>query len=583
MRRFTSVWLTLALLALALTGCSGLGGEPLIVSQMPTIAPPVPVELPSTVPSLAMGAAVFAQNCTDCHGAIGAGDGVLVQNGQITQIINFLDPTSRTPGTVADYFTTITNGRIEALMPPWAESLSEPERWSAALYVYALPIIMDAADEPALDAAGIMARAALFSPSLTVEQQAEIAEYAVRLRDGAAPAQQAAADPAVNPADPAVIGPAEAPVEVVMTVRGTLSNGTAGAIVPAGVPLTLYLLDQFHRETLTGVTLDGGAYVFDDVPFDPNRQYAVAADYNGVTFASAITPPPTAPEAGLDLPVTIYEAGADASTITIERVLSQIDVLNGEMHIIQLVRFLNTSDRVFATADAAGELASVSVPVPPGAIYRDFMGTGYHISADGLTITDTRAVVPGQTHTMHVTFTLPYDAAMTNGVVQSFLYPFSGDYEVALGTPGITLLGDALTAGTPSMPDMQAAAFYSGTLTLPPNAEIRYALSGTPIAPAPADNPIVAPTINPLALILLGVGAAALVTAAVLYALERRSAARTSADPAEPAAQSLMRRIAELDVQRQQGKITTAAYDRERAALKAQLKSVLHTQTQGGD
>ncbi|MFN8377745.1 MAG: c-type cytochrome [Anaerolineae bacterium] len=127
----------LVLLALLLASCSGLGGEPAIVSTVPPQPTTAPERgYPAQPPDIASGAAIFAARCTECHGAGGAGDGTRVQSGQIQNIPNFLDPAVPGSQRVSDWYTTITNGRIENLMPPWANALSEQQRWDVAYYTY---------------------------------------------------------------------------------------------------------------------------------------------------------------------------------------------------------------------------------------------------------------------------------------------------------------------------------------------------------------------------------------------------------------------------------------------------------------
>ncbi|MEL6310157.1 MAG: c-type cytochrome, partial [Chloroflexota bacterium] len=85
--RFTRVSLLAAVLSLALVACGDLAGQPEIVAELPTDAPmgadnqqdegvpdipdPLPLELPPAMPDVANGAAIFAQNCTSCHGENG--------------------------------------------------------------------------------------------------------------------------------------------------------------------------------------------------------------------------------------------------------------------------------------------------------------------------------------------------------------------------------------------------------------------------------------------------------------------------------------------------------------------------------
>ncbi|MBZ0288717.1 MAG: c-type cytochrome, partial [Anaerolineae bacterium] len=140
-RRYFQRWFYVGLVALLTNACAGLAGEPAIVATLPP-APTtaaLPVSLPAAAPDLVLGAQAYMENCTRCHGLEGRGDGEFVQSGRITQIIDFTDPQTTLEKTPAEYYEIITNGRLETLMPPWANSLNESQRWAAALYTYMLP------------------------------------------------------------------------------------------------------------------------------------------------------------------------------------------------------------------------------------------------------------------------------------------------------------------------------------------------------------------------------------------------------------------------------------------------------------
>ena len=83
--------LVLLTVILAGVGCTGLAGEPEIVSTVPvraTSRPAVPETFDSPV-SLERGALVFAENCVRCHGISGEGDGEFALSGQVKNVPNF--------------------------------------------------------------------------------------------------------------------------------------------------------------------------------------------------------------------------------------------------------------------------------------------------------------------------------------------------------------------------------------------------------------------------------------------------------------------------------------------------------------
>lgn len=93
---------------------------------------------PSASPNLTNGAAIFAQHCTACHGGLGAGDGRLVLNGEVPAPHSFRDAEYVRQITPKEWFRTITNGRLENLMPPWKDALTEQQRWDVTMYTYTL-------------------------------------------------------------------------------------------------------------------------------------------------------------------------------------------------------------------------------------------------------------------------------------------------------------------------------------------------------------------------------------------------------------------------------------------------------------
>ena len=63
-------WVLFFVLAISFTACTGLAGEPEIVSTNAPTNMPVQVGNPDE-----LGAVIFAEHCVSCHGETGQGDG----------------------------------------------------------------------------------------------------------------------------------------------------------------------------------------------------------------------------------------------------------------------------------------------------------------------------------------------------------------------------------------------------------------------------------------------------------------------------------------------------------------------------
>ncbi|MBN2385854.1 MAG: c-type cytochrome [Anaerolineales bacterium] len=126
-----------ALLLLALTACS-LAED---ITPPPGYQSPTPVATlgqlyPAEPPSPASGAAIYVEKCQPCHGETGLGNGPLA--GQLpvaVPAIGLIDIAGQS--SPADWFTLLTQGRLERGMPPF-QSLSARERWDVLAYTYTL-------------------------------------------------------------------------------------------------------------------------------------------------------------------------------------------------------------------------------------------------------------------------------------------------------------------------------------------------------------------------------------------------------------------------------------------------------------
>lgn len=88
-------------------------------------------------PSITRGQAVFAENCTGCHGATGTGDGPDAK-AQDLHPANFGDVTFMRTETPQDFFNVVTLGRRRSGMPAWGETLSAQQRWDVVSFVWTL-------------------------------------------------------------------------------------------------------------------------------------------------------------------------------------------------------------------------------------------------------------------------------------------------------------------------------------------------------------------------------------------------------------------------------------------------------------
>jgi FTR1 family protein len=93
--------------------------------------------LPPEPPSAERGRALFAENCTGCHGLTGDGGGDEARRLGLTPA-NFTDATFMRGETPRDFFNVVTLGRRRAGMPEWSDAFGVQERWDAVAYIWTL-------------------------------------------------------------------------------------------------------------------------------------------------------------------------------------------------------------------------------------------------------------------------------------------------------------------------------------------------------------------------------------------------------------------------------------------------------------
>ncbi len=514
------------LLLLMLTAaCSGLGGEPRIVA---TIPPQPDIEAADSNAEIAaqmtLGGEVWMANCAECHGRMGFGTPT---GAPLPDLTNYTDE---------QILASITNGVIssesgEQVMPAFGERLAPEQLEAARTYARMMSIAI---------ARGMI------NP------------------DGQ--------DDAVSAAQPQETAEAAAVDEVMGVVSGQVLMGTAGAALPADLALTLHVVkSEISEQRLEAVAAPDGSYRIEAVPFAPDYQYVLTVPYGDLQFVSEIA---TADAAAteLTLPITLYETGAPPEAIQINSVSAQALVQNGTLQLIQIVSFINTSDRVYFNRTVE-DGTSVWMRLPQGATLLSNMSQQYILSTDGAQIYSIDPILPGRAAAMHAAFAMPYIPTATT-VEQVLDFTLAGPVEISVASEGVGLTGEGFAETAQSVAGSTRATTYAAEFSQAAGASLRYELAGVPVVPPPPVSATAAEP-SPLAYVLIGAGASALLIAGILFIRERLTS-RPTADATGMGA--LMEKIATLDSQHKAGKLNARDYERQRRVLKDQLSALMKEQ-----
>lgn len=596
-------------MTLFLTACSGLGGEPPIVATLPPPRSEV-IGLPAEPPNLLQGAQVYAENCTRCHGEAGRGDGQLVLSGQLPDPPrDFTDPATAQGQSLVDWYAIITNGRLEKLMPPWGNSLSEQARWAVALYTYTMSYQPDQiafgqavwnancaechgvsglGDGSRTSELGITISNLAQPQALIAQSDAALFNVITQGKGEAMPAFGDALDEtqrwqvtaylrtlslanaeAIGQAIPLPAATAEvaAVPSIPGVVNGRVNHGTQGGSPVSDLLVTLYIIDsQFNQETRQTTVASDGTFAFSDVPFQNDFAYMVTTSYQGRTFGSNMVRG-DATKSVLDVPITVYDVTEDTSVITISDIATQISELAGVLQVTQIMNFRNTSDRLYSQNETVGgtRFTSVMIPLPPGA---QIQGTAnetqrYTRSQDGKALIDTRPVYPGEDHVVHITYTLPFDTGADIEIPLN--YALNGVVQILLESDKLRIISPQLAAMSPQTMGGTVFQSYGANLSLPAGATLRYSVTQSALDTVFSG--------NILAYVFIGIGSLAILGAVGLYFYERRFP--KSAPDNQQLMDVLIEQIAALDDMYQKKQINPKAYQTQRKRLKERLAELM--------
>ena len=561
------------LFALTLSACTGFGGEPQIIATVaPTAESAIAPRSMDWQPDLENGARIFAERCTECHGVNGDGQGELVLAGSIGQPLDMTKRDLVSAKSPLEWYKIITTGRIENLMPPWENALSEAERWDVALYSYSLSY-----DDALLAVGEALWRehcSGCQFPSAIAPVFSDV-EYGAQLNRerfaDALDADEMAAVVAYLRVESLNAGGSEPEAAPLVSVTGRIEHGTAGAAVPADTAVQLQYgnaeLGFSLVETKIGTDL---SFSFADVPLMSNFTYVVSAAYQGRIFSRRL---PSG--SASDTTITLYDLTNDPAVVEVSRIDLFIEAikladLDAGLYVSQAIGYQNSSDRIYTSGRRFddGREAVLLVQFPAGARPMSGDESGRYVVIEDMenipdSVIDTLPVAPGISHQVVLEYFLPYERDVR--FEQAFNNAIDADVSVALG-PGLLVESDFLQLDDDSMAT-EEPSIYSGRLQMESEPRLSFGISDDPFATSSDDRTVV--TRENLPALLAGAGAIAFGLLAGIGALRRRRESTTSE------IDRLVIELARLDEDHDQGRINHDLYHHQRRELKARLADLM--------
>lgn len=439
MRRISLLTLLLASALLFLPGLLRAEERPAPGGQQPS--PPfdlAQVPAPNSLPSARAGSPLYAENCAPCHGATGQSDGPTAPS-LPSPATAFADPNALWERSPAELFHTAKFGRIEKLMPPWGNTLSDSQIWNAVAYAWDLhtdqfsaetggllytgtcaechgetgagdgpnggDVISDFSDTRyamAISQAGWLTGWQAAHPEIganfSEDQQRNVLEYVRTF--------------SYTPIWASAYRPGNG------LLNGQVEQGTAGGASVAGLEVLLEGFVDFTPVVAFTATLTAeGDFSFANLATDPSVVYFASVTLEGISYSSPILMYSEGTDS-LETTVNVYEPTDDESGITLERAHWIVDSQPGALIVAQIYAYSNNLDRAFTgqTREGLDIPVTVAIPVPPAAVEITFDNgeLGGRFQQVGHTIYDTAPVVPGAgTRQVVVRYALPYNGTST--------------------------------------------------------------------------------------------------------------------------------------------------------------------------
>ena len=627
--------ITLVLFAAFLSACNFTLAED--ITPPPGYVPPTPLPtlgnlFPGQAPSIANGAAIFAEKCQPCHGDMGMGDGP--QGKQLgVSIPAFGLPEVARAASPAQYYEVVTRGRMDRFMPPFA-SLDEQERWDVVFHVLSLHTTPEQVEQgkqlfeancadcstdffinqEKMSALTEVELARLlkqgndqvppFGANFTEGELWATAAYLRSLSFAAEPASTPTPEPVTVTSTPATAesgtpsaegtpiegtAQAEAPSEATApsqpgtgTVSGVIDN-QSGLPLPSDFKVTLRGFEHgadpsagpVEVVTLEGTVNADGTYSFPNVEIPANRIFIVETVFDGLAAQSEFTVAAEGDTSVLIPTIVLFGTTTDTSAIVVDEARLFVEYGETDVAIYGVYSFRNTGEKTIVV-NLEGGVEIPFLKTPEGALFQSYEGLQ---DSEPFISTDTGFAMPPSENPYGLVLVASAAKKDEIKLSQTFVLPVS-IFTVFL-PEGTTAEGAGLSdQGLQTIQDFNFQVYTSATIQA--GDTIEFTMSGTPDTGTTDTG---AETVNPNQTLLIGVGAAgiALILAGVwMYLRERKrdpendeKETEEQGDAEFDSAEEVMDAIIAIDDQYRAKKIKDDAYQKRRAELKDILKGMM--------
>ena len=607
------------------------------ITPPPNYVPPTPAPTlgplhPAQTPNLDNGAAIYSEKCAPCHGETGMGDGEQGIQLQGVTVPAFGLPEIARPASLAQWYTTVTQGNIERFMPPFA-SLSDQERWDVVAYAMTFHITQQEIERgkelfeknceacstdyfkdqlkmsslSEVELAHIIKEGnddvKAFGANLDEDEVWAVAAYLRTLSFLSDSVVSASTPLASRPTEPApasqtpvsALGtPVEGTAQTAVpsgatavlaqefgTVSGLVENNT-GADLPSDLEITLRGFDHGADQnsspqevlSLNGIVNADGTFTFENVEMPAGRIFIAELGHEGVTFQSEFAVVEEGASTLRLSSIKLYGTTSDPSALMIDDARIFFDYTENEIQVFGAYSFHNPTDETVVVELKDGvEIPFITSPEGAQALgFEPMQDTQPFTSID-----NNLAFPPSeQPYGLIVFSTMARESQVE--VAHPFILPVSS---LTLFLPeGVRAQGAQLTDhGIQTIEGLNFQMYAAGDL--PAGNRLSFTLSGTPVDTSTAVSVTSKTNANQTILIGAGVLGLALIFAGAWMQTRVRgrkpmegSNHQEEVDGFE-SPEEVMDAIIALDDLNQAKKISNQAYQKRRNELKEILKEMI--------
>ncbi len=591
------------LVCLLLLIALALGLPSVVVAQEPS-------EPPST-PDAERGSALFVERCVNCHGPSGQGNGEMAPDLPAPPR-DFTDVNFLRTAVPSAMFQTITAGRLEAGMPPFGPTSSNPivddDRWNLVATVYSLGTAVEAVEagqtvyeESCLSCHGKMGTGDGPEASELETVPTDLTDLRYwsgrsnemvfsRLQDTEIEGHTYVLDDVdlwdvvdySRTFSYAYFDPQAAlePIEVA-AIRGLVTNGSTDEIIDTGT-VTLRAFTRDLQEVMTestAVTADG-QYTFTLLDVAPDLVFMTGIEYDDLSYNSDPVRLSRA-EPELDMPIVVFEKTTDPEAISVEQVHMVLDFADDRVMVSEIYVLSNNDAAVFVGKTGDAEEGAFELVLPTRAenvnFQRSFGSFSNFLPATELIETergwaDTIPLRPGEgAMNLLATYEIPYDDGAT--IAHPVFYD-TANATIVMPDVGISLVeGEWTDQGAQQMGDAGTFLTYAHP-SLEAGEALSFKLDGRPARVGVAS---VGPSLNGDATTGIVLGASVFLLVVVGAVFTVRSWRMPANNAEDEATERLLRTVADLDDTFEAGGIEEGQYQQQRDKLMGELADIWQT------